>query len=438
MTAVVKKWLADGKGSVGAMAPTGIWLGIPDLSDRLNDEVFDLKDPDEILASRHKEEELIEMLVEAGLGIPLQSNPNKPQGDSITSDPYSLRQKMKTLADFLPLNMSTEFSDKILNLRLDKVIQNLSLGKKHCPTIAHQMCQAVYCYMSVARGSHLLRALRRIPPLYSLGWRPRADNLLAVFKNWVLKLDSINIPWFIPTEVLIHMSSSLPFISARGETDVDALLAALVLASLDPLILISLNMTLLKQNIRALIDNIPEQDWGPDKIVSFACTLLDLDSHLHNMCAISMMFVEMDGRSKEVGLCLSVHLIKLMLATLLPSHKVVPSSCNLATVGDTNDLPTKGGVSFSTLACSSNEFVMDHSANVSSLVHNLNDFNMVDESNHLKKAAQNLIAVFKTILQNLPNDFMCTDTSTLKSMITRTIMTWNDFLQMGTCGYHEQ
>nr|CAD7258959.1 unnamed protein product [Timema shepardi] len=122
-------------------------------------EVFDLKDPDEILASRHKEEELIEMLVEAGL-------------------------EMKTLADFLPLNMSTEFSDKILNWRLDKVIQNLSLGKKHCPTIAHQMCQAVYCYMSVARGSHLLRALRRIPPLYSLGWRPRADNLLAVFKNW--------------------------------------------------------------------------------------------------------------------------------------------------------------------------------------------------------------------------------------------------------------
>nr|CAD7258960.1 unnamed protein product [Timema shepardi] len=294
--------------------------------------------------------------------------------------------------------------------------------------------------------------------------------------------------------VLIHMSSSLPFISARGGTDVDALLAALVLASLDPLILISLNMTLLKQNIRALIDNIPEQDWGPNKIVSFACTLLDLDSHLHNLCAVSMMFVEMDGRSKEVGLCLSVHLIKLMLATLLPSHKVVPSSCNLATVGDTNDLPTKDGVSFSTLACSSNEFVMDHSANVSSLVHNLNDFNMVDESNHLKKvnsanghlmylgsnmlvpvdssnivrtvddskdtstigilsssnelatvfvsngtsAAQNLIAVFKTILQNLPNDFMCTDTSTLKSMITRTIMTWNDFLQMGTYGYHEQ
>ncbi|CAG2057140.1 unnamed protein product [Timema podura] len=56
------------------------------------DEVFDLKDPDEILASRHKEEELLEMLAEAGLGIPLQSAPNKPQGNSITSDPHSLRQ----------------------------------------------------------------------------------------------------------------------------------------------------------------------------------------------------------------------------------------------------------------------------------------------------------------------------------------------------------
>ncbi|CAG2057435.1 unnamed protein product [Timema podura] len=220
--------------------------------------------------------------------------------------------------------------------------------------------------------------------------------------------------------VLIHMSSSLPFISARGGKQVDALLAALVLASLDPLILMSLNMTLLKQNIRALIDNIPEKDWGPDKIVSFACTLLDLDSHLHNLCVVSMMFVEMDGRSKEVGLCLSVHLIKLMLATLPPSNKVVVSSCNLGTVDDTNDLPTEDGARFSTLACSSNEFAMDHSANVSSL------------------AAQSLIAVFKTILQNLPNDFMCTDTSTLKSMITRTILTWNDFLQMGTCGYHEQ